>query len=52
MPRKEIFKAFFMFHERDIICFFTRKNTLVHWVVQWRNAMVGRNRVEDVYKGS
>ena len=40
-----------MFHERDIICFFTRKNPLVNWVAQWLNAMVGRNNVEDVYKG-
>ena len=51
MPRREILKAFSMFHERGIICFFTRKNPLVHWVVQWLNAIVGRNNVEDVYKG-
>ena len=52
MPRREILKAFSMFHERDIICFFTRKNPLiVNWVAQWLNAMIGRNSVEDVYKG-
>ena len=51
MPRREILKAFSMFHERGIICFFTGKIPLVHWVAQWLNAMVGRNSVEDVYKG-
>ena len=52
MRRREKFKAFSMFHEQDIICFFTRKNPLVNWVVQWLNATVGMNCVEDVYKGS
>ena len=51
MPHREILKAFSMFHERGIICFFTWKNPLVNWVVQWLNAMIGRNSVEDVYKG-
>ena len=51
MPRREILKAFSMFHERGIICFFTGKNPLVNWVAQWLNAMIGRNSVEDVYKG-
>ena len=50
MPRREILKAFSMFHKRGIVCFFTGKNPL-HWVAQWLNAMVGRNNVEDVYKG-
>ena len=51
MPRREILKAFSMFHERGIICFFTGKIPLVHWVAQWLNAMVGGNNVEHVYKG-
>ena len=51
MPHREILKAFSMFHERDIICFFTRKNPFVDWVAQWLNAMIGRNSAEDVYKG-
>ena len=52
MLGREILKAFSMFHERGIICFFIGKNPFkVHWVAQWRNAMVGRNSVEDVYKG-
>ena len=49
--RRKIFKAFSMFYERGIICFFTGKNPLVHWVAQWLNAMAGKNNVEDVYKG-
>ena len=51
MPRREILKALSMFHESDISCFFTGKNPLVNWVAQWLNAMIGRNSVEDVYKG-
>ena len=46
MPRRENLKAFFMFHERGIICFFTGKNPFVHRVAQWLNAMVGRNSGE------
>ena len=51
MPRKDILKAFSMFHDRGIICFFTGKIPIIEWVRQWLNAMVGRNSVEDVYKG-
>ena len=51
LPRKDILKAFSMFHDRGIICFFTGKIPLVDWVRQWLNVMVGRNTVEDVYKG-
>ena len=51
MPCREILKAFSLFHERHIICFFTGKNPLVNWVAQWLNAMIGRNSVDDVYKG-
>ena len=47
----DILKAFSMFHDRGIICFFTGKIPLVDWVRQWLNGMVGRNTVEDVYKG-
>ena len=43
MPCTEILKAFSIFNERGIICFFTGKNHLVCWVAQWLNAMVGRN---------
>ena len=51
LPRKDILKAFSMFHDRGIICFFTGKIPIIDWVRQWLNAMVGRNSVEDVYKG-
>ena len=47
---KDILKAFSMFHDRGIICFFTGNISLVDWVRQWLNVMVGRNTMEDVYK--
>ena len=51
MPRREILKTLSMFHERGIICSFMGKNPFIHWVTQWLNTMVGKNNVEDVYKG-
>ena len=51
LPRRDILKVFSMFHDQGIICFFTGKILLVEWVRQWLNVMVGRNTVEDVYKG-
>jgi hypothetical protein len=51
LPHKDNWKAFSMFHDRGIICFFTRKIPLVDWVHQWLNAMMGRNSVEDMDKG-
>jgi hypothetical protein len=34
LPRKDILKAFSVFHDRGIICFFTRKTPQVDWVRQ------------------